>query len=131
MKVAFAAADAGALPKSERVFAMVVTIAFESHSPGGQRLPRRRANFFCKGEQRAAQTKALPSAVALQSGSERPLRKKANRLSFCRALRGCAVVALCAMAGSEADSEAKRLRFSTTPAGRLLSYPASGMTAAV
>lgn len=48
--------------------------------PGGTAASRSQANFFCKGEKRAAQTK---------SGSERPLWKKANRLFLRDALRGC------------------------------------------
>ena len=82
MKVAFAADDAGALPKRERVFAMVVRIAFESHSPGGQRLPRRRANFFCKGEQRAAQTKALPLLLRCRAEANGPCGKRQTGLAF-------------------------------------------------
>lgn len=48
--------------------------------PGGTAASRSRANFFCKGEKRAAQTK---------SGSERPLWKKANRLFLRDVLREC------------------------------------------
>ena len=82
MKVTFGSEATGALPKSGRVFAMVVTIAFESHSPGGQRLPEDGQTFSARGNSELHKRRRSSLLLRCRAEANGPCGKRQTGLVF-------------------------------------------------